>query len=142
MDTPYHIGEVVHWTSQANGVSRTKTGTVVGIVPAGYSPMFAARREAIFDERYYTNSLDYNRRRITESYLIAVSMRSPAGHIRKRQKLYWPIVNLLRPGAEVPHTPLSLREARTSALQVLAETERSLHEDRLADAARFSVEGR
>lgn len=77
----FAVGEKVTWLSQSRGYWRTKTGTVVRVIPA--------------------NTLDYQAGRINhgsgkrnhDSYIVEV----PQGTTGKaKPKLYWPNVVLLK----------------------------------------------
>lgn len=75
----FKVGDVVTWTSQSGGYSKTKTGTVLAIVPAGSSP--------VVPEGYRANSkAGYGFGRSHDSYLIAVG-----------KVIYWPRVICLNP---------------------------------------------
>ena len=74
----FKVGDMVTWTSQSGSYSKTKTGTVLVIVPAGSRP--------VGPEGYRANSkAGYGLSRYEDSYLIAV------GHV-----IYWPRVCWLK----------------------------------------------
>ena len=89
------IGDRVTWTSQSNGTTCVKTGTIVGAVPAGISfNRFLSTHNALY--QYDLAPIDGKFGRKDISYLVAVSVQTRAGTIRKRQRLYWPRVRDLR----------------------------------------------
>ena len=89
------IGDRVTWTSQSNGTTRVKTGTIVGAVPVGISfNRFLSTHNALY--QYDLAPIDGKFGRKDISYLVAVSVQTRAGTIRKRQRLYWPRVKNLR----------------------------------------------
>ena len=99
MHSPHFaLGDMVTWESQANGVTKTKTGTIVGIVPA---KMTVGRHidhvAALHAQHYDASALGWSCARYQVSYLVAVSMVSRTGKRRPRQRLYWPRVASLRP---------------------------------------------
>ena len=87
----FSMGDVVTWASQSNGVVRTKSGTVVCVVPIDqYLWRTFEQHDALAN--YDTHGLEVGYARAHESYLVAVTMRTPGGKIKQRQKLYWPKV--------------------------------------------------
>ena len=77
------IGDRVKWTSQSQSYWTKKTGEIVAIVPAGTSP--------VVPEGFKCNSAaGYGLAgRNHESYLVRVD--------GKGNRLYWPIVRMLKP---------------------------------------------
>jgi len=70
----FKVGDMVTWTSQSGSHSKTKTGTVLAIVPAGSRP--------VVPKGYRSNTkAGYGISRYEDSYMIAV------GHV-----IYWPRV--------------------------------------------------
>jgi hypothetical protein len=76
----FQLKHIVHWTSQAAGISKTKEGPVVAVVPAGKLP---DRKE--FSTLYTGPGVGSPRNH--ESYVIKAGGR-----------LYWPRVSALRAG--------------------------------------------
>ena len=74
---PFMIGDRVTWTSQADGLTRTKVGEVVEAIPAQMGP---------------TRIRGAGRPRNHESYVVQASKQSD----RKRTALYWPRVKHLK----------------------------------------------
>jgi hypothetical protein len=74
MNVTFKVGDIVEWTSQAAGCTRTKRGEVVEVVPAGCQPVPMSKN------RNPGNARDH------ESYLVRV----------KGAGLYWPRVSALR----------------------------------------------
>lgn len=77
-------GDLVTWTSQASGKSKTKQGVLIGMVPAMekvlmYVPASYSLRNS--------NEVVLSQRRNHESYLIQVG---------KSKRLYWPLVKYLK----------------------------------------------
>jgi len=68
----FHLGDKVWWTSQSQGYSKTKEGTIIEIVPAEHFPQ--------------TKHFDTVVPRDHESYVVCIL----------RNKLYWPRVNNLK----------------------------------------------
>lgn len=95
----YQLGDIVSWTSQSNGITREKTGTIVAVVPARQTLQSVMRGRAdLNDQRQYNNhDVKFGGMREHVSYLVAVSMQTPQGKPRQRQKLYWPLVAKLAP---------------------------------------------
>lgn len=79
MTAPYYVNVQVTWTSQAAGYEKTKTGTIVAIVPAGRLPTSYVPADM-------TLASWPGMPRNHESYLVRVG-RSKA--------LYWPRVSAL-----------------------------------------------
>lgn len=77
-----NVGDIVTWTSQANGSSITKKGTVVEVIPAGKQPSVDVIRTPGAARKH-------------ESYVVDVVQVSN-GRARK-PKRYWPLVSLLKP---------------------------------------------
>ena len=95
---PYNIGDQVTWKSGANGTMRTKVGIVILVVPPNIpvGRMIDTRDDLINKLNYDFSAVAYGYNRATESYLVAVSMVTATGKPKRRQKLYWPRVSLLR----------------------------------------------
>ena len=78
MRNPLKAGSVVTWSSQAAGSYKTKTGTIIEVVPAGKEPLHheacSVRREV--------------------SYVVRVDEPLKRGGTRSRT--YWPLVTALR----------------------------------------------
>jgi hypothetical protein len=83
------VGDRVEWTSQASGHQKTKTGTVLSVIPAGYSPT-GFMEFGIWSK--YESCLGYGDPRDHESYLIV----GPTREGRKKQQLYFPLVRKLK----------------------------------------------
>ncbi len=79
----YKLGDRVTWTSQAQGSSKTKTGTVVEVVPKGGRP----NRDK-FPSLYKDAGVGFSREH--ESYVVSVPNK------RSGVKIYWPLVKNLR----------------------------------------------
>lgn len=79
------LGDVVTWTSQAGGYSKTKEGVIVAVVPPNGDPRDYIPAGLKLDGPGYPRS--------TESYLIRV---------RSLTKLYWPFVGNLRAAGPTP----------------------------------------
>lgn len=85
----FKIGDVVRWKSQAGGYTKTKTGTIAAIIPAGIMPL------KIINQR--PDMLNLSRRfdglsRAEISYLVSVR----SGKTEKSSPvLYWPPVKKL-----------------------------------------------
>ena len=93
------LGDTVVWESQANGRTKTKTGIIVGIVPAGRRMgllHYIAGAITIGEARtkYATGPIDGGGlARDHESYLVAVKTgKTDAAKLT----LYWPRVSALR----------------------------------------------
>lgn len=74
----FKLGDQVTWESQADGITRTKIGEVVEVVPAC--------------ERPKTQIKGMGFQRDHESYIVRASKTTD----RKRTALYWPLVRGLR----------------------------------------------
>lgn len=122
----FAVGDRVTWSSQAKGLTRAKTGTVVGLVPAQMNLWkFIAAHEDQY-RPYDTNNFalipDSDAcYRTAVSYLVAVTIQTSTGKIRRRQKLYWPraeflqrVVPAMQPEAR---DNCSLAELRRDALR-------------------------
>ena len=79
----YKLGDRVTWTSQAHGSAKTKTGTVVEVVPKGGRPS-----RGKFPSLYKDAGVGFSRAH--ESYVVSVPNK------RSGVKIYWPIVKNLR----------------------------------------------
>lgn len=77
MSSPFKLGDIVTWTSQAAGIARTKTGQIVEVVPPGERP----NRERFVS--LYKNS-GVGSPRPAVSYVVMVG-----------RKAYWPLANKL-----------------------------------------------
>jgi len=106
------IGDTVTWTSQSQGSVKTKTGTVVAVVPPKEDPM------SLLPQGMKLDSWGLSRPR--ESYLVQVG---------KQTRLYWPREGTLmkiEPAAsvlgianETGLTPRQLAEQRAELLAAL-----------------------
>lgn len=76
----FRVGDVVEWTSQANGTYRTKVGIVMDIIRDGYSPY----------NRYGLNK-DRDDFRDHDSYIVGIP------HVGKQMEYFWPRVKHLQP---------------------------------------------
>ena len=65
------VGDTVEWTSQAAGVTRTKRGVIIEVVPGGRDPL--------------TKLVDIGSSRRRESYVVRASVVG-----KTKTKLYWP----------------------------------------------------
>jgi hypothetical protein len=79
----YKLGDRVTWTSQARGATKTKTGTVVEVVPKGGRP-----NRSQFPSLYKDAGVGFSRTH--ESYVVSVPNK------RSGVKIYWPLVRNLR----------------------------------------------
>jgi hypothetical protein len=77
----WKVGDRVQWTSQAQGCTKTKLGTVVAVIPKGDRP---------------TGIKGCGWHRDHESYVIEVQPKTGS---RAKPKAYWPVVSALK-GAE------------------------------------------
>lgn len=93
---PFMLGDAVTWTSQSQGVIRTKTGTVIGIVPPNVSPWRILEKQGAALTALDGSYLDGAYVRSVESYLIRVAVFTDHGKPRRRSRVYWPLVRLLR----------------------------------------------
>lgn len=75
------IGDIVQWTSQSSAYTKTKTGTIVAVVPARSNP-----HDFIPDGFTCNSSSGFGMYRNHESYLVQVG---------KRNALYWPRIKHL-----------------------------------------------
>ena len=103
------VGDHVEWTSQAGGHQKVKIGTVLAVVPEGWSPMTIMYDMGIMG--MYESALGYGESRGHESYLIL----GPAREGRRKRQIYFPLVRNLKkienptptqlklPFPEVPH---------------------------------------
>jgi hypothetical protein len=96
----FSVGDTVHWTSQAGGVTTTKQGVIAAIIPAK-----AKVRTLVRDLAPYGASLE----RLGNGPL---SCREEVSYvIRVRTSTYyWPLVSLLRigPAPKVPTTGMPI----------------------------------
>ena len=81
----FKLGDSVKWTSQAGGVSKTKVGTVVAIIPADKYPVGEIEKFSDCISRY-GGGLSRNH----TSYLVKVELGG-----RKKPRIYWPRVKAL-----------------------------------------------
>ena len=97
IEKTFALGDAVTWTSQANASIRTKTGTIVAVVPANIAVgAYIDQRASLSAYKYDMSSIAWGYVRPTTSYLVAVTMVSRTGKLRDRQRLYWPRVSALR----------------------------------------------
>ncbi len=86
-------GDVVAWSSQANGGTTRKVGQVVAVIPAGAAGAARVRREV--NERVtagtHRSAFGGGSARGHESYLVEVVTGGPAA----KKALYWPVVSRL-----------------------------------------------
>jgi len=75
----FELGDRVTWSSQAAGVTRTKEGTVIEVVPPNRSPKLGSRDGMVRNHESYT--------------VRAVAIRNS----NRRTKVYWPRVGHLEP---------------------------------------------
>ena len=99
----FKLGDLVTWTSQAGGKSKTKQGIVIAVISANESPYRAFLRNSEYRLRALAGSL-----RSHESYLIQVG---------KSKKLYWPLVKYLKPVEMEPQ-----EDSRHGNLEWILET--------------------
>ena len=93
---PFRIGDHVTWASQANGVTRIKTGIIVGVIPPETVLWRFLQRHDASLSCYDQSPIDARSgSRLEVSYLVAVTMQTRTGKIVKRQRLYWPRVTSL-----------------------------------------------
>lgn len=79
-------GDVVEWTSQAAGISKTKRGIIVAVMPAGVWPGWYLNDFAPKSKRWNTSKhCNFGDARKRESYIVRVGDR-----------IYWPHVKQLR----------------------------------------------
>lgn len=78
------VGSTVSWTSQSGSYSKTKTGKIVAVVPAGE---FVNRIAKGLGDKYKPSSTaGFGFRRDHDTFLVAVPSKSGKG----RETLYWP----------------------------------------------------
>ena len=83
MDTQtIELGTTVKWTSQAGGITRTKKGHVVEVVPAQQRPK--------------TKQKDLGSPRDHESYMVRASVIDGSEKQKKHSRVYWPTASRLR----------------------------------------------
>jgi hypothetical protein len=78
----FNIGDTVVWTSTALGHTRTKSGKIVDVIPAGVHPTNGEENKTLFQNK----TIHLVCARLHESYLVQVA---------KRHRLYWPLVSKL-----------------------------------------------
>lgn len=82
------VGDIVTWTSQSQGFSRTKTGKVILVVPAGKHPFELMSKELKDLQRMYDGWA-----RDHESYVVEVQTgKTP----KSKPALYWPRTSWLK----------------------------------------------
>ena len=81
----FNVGDHVKWTSQSGGVTRTKDGIVVAVVPGGKHPVQIRVRQESGRAFNWANLLGTENERRHIAYLVAVG-----------NKLYWPRVKHLQ----------------------------------------------
>lgn len=91
MPPVFCVNDLVEWTSQSHGSTKTKRGIVYRIVPAGQHPISCLRDEdrAKIDFSSFDGS---GSSRSIESYLVLVH---PPKASRRKPTLYWPKVAYL-----------------------------------------------
>ena len=80
----FRAGEKVEWTSQAGGYTKTKTGVILVVVPAGVCPKKHANSLELVNvlpPQYPGCPRDH------ETYLVQLG---------RRTRLYWPLVRNLK----------------------------------------------
>lgn len=81
------VGNTVEWTSQARGITKTKTGVLLAVVPANTDLQSVIAKKVNtkkFDTSPVRNTIQKKVKRSEKTYLVAVNTGS------KRQKVYWP----------------------------------------------------
>jgi len=76
-------GDMVEWTSQAGGYTKTKRGKIVAVVARGQYPINCIPNDTYPFTQTFRDSIP----RYHKSYLVQVG---------KRSKLYWPLVKNLK----------------------------------------------
>lgn len=85
-------GDVVTWSSSANGMTKTKRAEVLFIIPRGVAVWPDDLRRLLgpdYRKRFNDSSLGWGGARNHESYLVAVKGKG-------KPRLYWPKVSALR----------------------------------------------
>jgi hypothetical protein len=80
----FKVGDLVEWTSQAKGCTRTKLGRVVAVIPEHERP---------------TGIKGCGDARDHKSYIVSVA---PKNGSKAKPKAYWPVVSLLTPVEVAP----------------------------------------
>lgn len=100
----FKVGDVVTWTSQAQGTAKTKTGNVLAIVPPRMKAIDVLVN--VVTERH-ASLTGVGMSRNAESYLIEVPGTTPSSKMR----LYWPNVAALSLAAKTtPSIALAIFE--------------------------------
>jgi hypothetical protein len=81
-------GSKVTWTSSSAGVTKTKQGVVIEVVPPKTTPRMAAIADRNDAKCAYGGGLS----RSKESYVVLVAGETP----RHKPTVYWPLVNALK----------------------------------------------
>ncbi len=76
----FKLEDSVEWTSQSSGITRTKTGVVVEVVPAGRRPTSMGRNLTGLQRKH-------------ESYVVLATVQ---GRENAALKKYWPLAAKLR----------------------------------------------
>lgn len=89
----YEMGEEVSWSSQSGGVTKTKLGKIVAVVPPRHHP----RRYIEKVQKDYGGSPNYGGGgpRNHESYIVIVPSDDSPFWNREKRKIYWPQVKRL-----------------------------------------------
>lgn len=93
----FKTGDKVAWTSQAGGFTKTKSGTVLVVVPAGQSATDALMEQtgcadiAEVKGAWRLRSLEGAKPRTEESYIVETEGETPQG----KPYLYWPLAKTL-----------------------------------------------
>ena len=103
MTVNFKLNDIVHWTSQAGGIAKKKTGKIIEVVPAGKEPMTVLR--------------DPGGTRNHVSYVVHVE-----GAPRSSEANYWPRVSGLR----VVHFDTTSEHGTAKKLMPKAKVERRL----------------
>lgn len=92
----FKVGDVVEWTSQAAGSTKTKRGTIAAPVAAGMLPGYAVRRLRDGGLAFSGPDAGTCVPRNHESYLVLVQMPASRNAARPRKpRVYWPRVSAL-----------------------------------------------
>jgi hypothetical protein len=82
MDEVIKVGDKVEWTSQSGGITRTKRGVIVEVVPPRSNPRMTITGAGMWRDHV--------------SYAVRASVIDGSEAQKKRTKLYWPRVGSLR----------------------------------------------
>lgn len=95
--TGFAIGEIVSWSSSANGTTKEKRGKVVAIVD-GKEKNDGTRLSFVLPSygQYNLNNVPQFLWRLGESYIIAVESDASPRDYKRKPKLYWPRTSQLR----------------------------------------------